>query len=245
MSEMLSAKVELLMSIKRLVKDRDQAKADLDYDSSDHIRERLVNEFGVEIVEQKGGPSGWRFKDKSSTKFPSGTVLPASYLEYMKSGPKPTSAPSSSTKVSVPNPSKRPRNKDEDAAQDSGKKKKKREETKETNGDEQIQKKKKEGALVPKIKSNEQNRNSSLLSSLIPANPTLMNVQGVLIQNIQTGSGPAVKIGDRIKVYYIGRLKSGKVFDSSLKKPFVFRVGKGEVRNLVNLLSLFICLMIS
>jgi len=31
-------------------------------------------------------------------------------------------------------------------------------------------------------------------------------------------------------MHYVGKLKSnGKVFDASTKKPFVFRLGKGEV----------------
>jgi hypothetical protein len=50
-----------------------------------------------------------------------------------------------------------------------------------------------------------------------------------LLNNIALDMFPGEKkvllSGDRIKVHYVGRLKSNnKIFDSSLKKPFVFRL---------------------
>lgn len=81
------------------------------------------------------------------------------------------------------------------------------------------------------VKSQEQSRNSALLNSLLPLDADrVRNDQGVLIEELAGGTGVAVKLGDRVKAQYVGRLKStGKVFDSSAKKPFVFRVGRGEV----------------
>lgn len=39
-----------------------------------------------------------------------------------------------------------------------------------------------------------------------------------------------VKIGDKIKIHFSGKLENGEVFDSSIgKKPLEFEVGKGEV----------------
>ena len=55
-------------------------------------------------------------------------------------------------------------------------------------------------------------------------------VQGVLIEDTKRGSGPVAGLGNRVAVNYVGKLKSnGKVFDASKKKPFIFRLGRGEV----------------
>lgn len=56
-------------------------------------------------------------------------------------------------------------------------------------------------------------------------------VQGVTIEDLKIGTGDVKsKTGDRIKMHYVGKLKTnGKIFDSSVKKPFVFRLGRGEV----------------
>ena len=55
-------------------------------------------------------------------------------------------------------------------------------------------------------------------------------VQGVTIDDRKLGSGPAAKKGSRVEMRYIGKLESGKVFDSNKKgKPFSFKLGAGEV----------------
>ncbi|KAG9118563.1 peptidylprolyl isomerase fpr4 [Ceratobasidium sp. 392] len=53
---------------------------------------------------------------------------------------------------------------------------------------------------------------------------------GVIIVDKTVGTGPAAKAGKKIGMRYIGRLKSGKVFDSNTKgKPFFFTLGAGDV----------------
>lgn len=55
-------------------------------------------------------------------------------------------------------------------------------------------------------------------------------VQGVSVDDRKLGSGPAAKKGSRIEMRYIGKLESGKVFDSNKSgKPFGFKLGAGEV----------------
>ena len=56
------------------------------------------------------------------------------------------------------------------------------------------------------------------------------DVQGVTVDDRKLGTGPAAKKGSRVEMRYIGKLESGKVFDSNKKgKPFSFKLGMGEV----------------
>jgi FKBP-type peptidyl-prolyl cis-trans isomerase len=49
-------------------------------------------------------------------------------------------------------------------------------------------------------------------------------------KDLVVGTGPAVKAGDRVEVYYTGKLKNGTKFDSNVgKAPFPVTVGIGEV----------------
>lgn len=78
--------------------------------------------------------------------------------------------------------------------------------------------------------SAEQERNKSALNAVLGTNSGTRNVQGVLIEDIQVGTGKKAESGKKVKVFYSGKLKStGKVFDASLKKPFAFRLGRSEV----------------
>ncbi|KAJ1823163.1 peptidylprolyl isomerase fpr3 [Coemansia sp. RSA 2599] len=53
---------------------------------------------------------------------------------------------------------------------------------------------------------------------------------GVMADIIKEGDGPAAKNGQRVGMYYIGKLTNGKVFDKNTGgKPFWFRLGGGEV----------------
>jgi len=56
------------------------------------------------------------------------------------------------------------------------------------------------------------------------------DVQGVAVDDRKIGTGPAAKKGSRLEMRYIGKLESGKVFDSNKSgKPFSFKLGAGEV----------------
>lgn len=53
---------------------------------------------------------------------------------------------------------------------------------------------------------------------------------GLVIEDSKRGEGARAKNGKRVSVRYIGKLTSGKVFDSNTKgKPFTFVLGRGEV----------------
>lgn len=55
-------------------------------------------------------------------------------------------------------------------------------------------------------------------------------IQGVSVDDRKLGTGPVAKKGSRVEMRYIGKLESGKVFDSNKKgKPFSFKLGMGEV----------------
>lgn len=52
----------------------------------------------------------------------------------------------------------------------------------------------------------------------------------VTIKNIKTGSGKAVKTGDKVSIVYKGTLKDGTVFDQNSKgNPLKFTLGSGDV----------------
>lgn len=60
--------------------------------------------------------------------------------------------------------------------------------------------------------------------------PSVRTVQGISIDDRKVGSGPAAKKGNTLSMRYIGKLDSGKVFDSNKSgKPFSFKLGSGEV----------------
>jgi hypothetical protein len=63
-----------ILAVRALIRDRDEARSSGDFGKSDTLRDRLKNEFEVIIFDQNGGPSGWKFKDGSSKKLPSGLV---------------------------------------------------------------------------------------------------------------------------------------------------------------------------
>ncbi|KAI9298735.1 hypothetical protein K502DRAFT_362158 [Neoconidiobolus thromboides FSU 785] len=53
---------------------------------------------------------------------------------------------------------------------------------------------------------------------------------GLVIEDRVIGDGAEAKSGQRVSVRYVGKLTSGKVFDSNnTGKPFQFRLGAGEV----------------
>lgn len=53
---------------------------------------------------------------------------------------------------------------------------------------------------------------------------------GLKYEDLVVGEGPTPARGDTVVINYTGRLKDGKVFDSSVgKRPFEFRLGQGQV----------------
>lgn len=88
-------------------------------------------------------------------------------------------------------------------------------------------------AVKPVVKakpSEEANRNNAVAQALLGSgNSAVRTVQGVKIEDMKVGTGPVAQSGNRIKVYYVGKLTNGKTFDASTKKPFAFKLGKGEV----------------
>ncbi|ESO08057.1 hypothetical protein HELRODRAFT_190865 [Helobdella robusta] len=53
---------------------------------------------------------------------------------------------------------------------------------------------------------------------------------GVIIEEVKEGHGPVAKLGKHVKVYYTGKLQSGKIFDTCVTgNPFKFKLGKKEV----------------
>ncbi|RMD62438.1 FKBP-type peptidyl-prolyl cis-trans isomerase [Candidatus Parcubacteria bacterium] len=57
------------------------------------------------------------------------------------------------------------------------------------------------------------------------------DTSGLVVEDIQEGTGKEVHNGDRVRVHYKGTLEDGTVFDSSYqrKQPFEFTVGQGAV----------------
>jgi FK506-binding nuclear protein len=52
---------------------------------------------------------------------------------------------------------------------------------------------------------------------------------GLVIEDLTIGTGSEVPLGKKVSVKYVGKLTSGKVFDSAQSKPFVFRLGASQV----------------
>ena len=57
-----------------------------------------------------------------------------------------------------------------------------------------------------------------------------MPLKDLIIEDIVSGTGPAVKAGDPVSVHYTGRLEDGTIFDSSEgREPLDFTCGIGLV----------------
>jgi len=74
-AELETKSVEIL-TIKKLMKERDEAKISSNYVKSDTLRDQLIKDYNIEIFDQKNGPSGWKYKDGRSKKLPNGLVIP-------------------------------------------------------------------------------------------------------------------------------------------------------------------------
>lgn len=65
----------------------------------------------------------------------------------------------------------------------------------------------------------------------IKMNKEYTTASGLKYKITEAGTGPQVKVGDKVNVHYTGTLPDGKKFDSSRDRnqPFSFKVGGGQV----------------
>jgi len=72
-----------------------------------------------------------------------------------------------------------------------------------------------------------------VIPTITPNSPaaTIAPMDKLVIEDLQEGTGSAVKSGDTIVVHYTGTLADGKKFDSSLDRgqPFTTQIGVGQV----------------
>ena len=59
--------------------------------------------------------------------------------------------------------------------------------------------------------------------------PGTKTADGLQYWDITPGTGPEATLGKKVTVYYTGWFTSGKMFDSSGKRPFPFSLGAGQV----------------
>eukprot|EP00602_Paraphysomonas_sp_CaronLab_P006614 CAMPEP_0185035424 /NCGR_PEP_ID=MMETSP1103-20130426/26762_1 /TAXON_ID=36769 /ORGANISM="Paraphysomonas bandaiensis, Strain Caron Lab Isolate" /LENGTH=271 /DNA_ID=CAMNT_0027572489 /DNA_START=18 /DNA_END=830 /DNA_ORIENTATION=- len=187
-----------IIQVRLLMKERDEARAANNFLKADDLRSKLTD-MGVFVIDQKDGPSGWKFLDGSSNKLRAGTKIPDAAEKKRKRND--DSDPPEKVKTATSKAQK---------AEKSGKKQKQ------------------------SVDSAETSRNRALLQAATgaAAAPVVSGarvVDGVNIIDVAVGSGKEASYGNRVKVHYVGKLKTtSKVFDAS-KKPFAFRLGRGEV----------------
>jgi FKBP-type peptidyl-prolyl cis-trans isomerase len=216
----LSDRAASIIEIRRIMKEREKARENSDFAKSDHLREKLETGFGVIVKDQVNGPSGWKFKDGSSRTLPPGTAVPLDATKKRRRDDEQEggqakaeiSSGSSSTNAKVAKTS--------------------------SSNAQTVQQSKKDGlgkAVTgngkPSTISTESARNKNILAAVtnVQTSSKQRNVQGVLVEDVLVGQGNEAVSGKRIKVQYVGRLKSNnKVFDAS-KKPFAFTLGRSEV----------------
>ncbi len=73
-----------ILEIRVLMKERDEARLGGNYGKADTMRERLEKKYDIEIIDQKDGPSGWKFKDGSPNKLPPGTAVPDEFQQLLQ-----------------------------------------------------------------------------------------------------------------------------------------------------------------
>ncbi len=232
-AEGLSEHSQKIVQARLWMAKREKSRLDHNFILADEFRTKL-NEMGVEVLDQKDGPSGWKFKDGSSKKLPAGSAIPSELLELTR---------------------KRPT--EENAAGEEKDKKKRKKGT--SSASSNVGGEASTGAGASKVAktkelSQDQIRTKAVLTSVLtPASSTsssssssssssasIKKVEGVVIEDVVLGSGRVAKAGDRLKMNYVGRLKANnRLFDAS-KKPFPFRLGRGEVC-FFYLLVAFVC----
>lgn len=198
---------EKIIAIKQALKERDAVRTKGNFGKADVLRGRLLKKYSnIDIIDQPNGPSGFRFLDGTSNKLDNAAPIPAAASAEKKRG---REEEEDEAPECLPTVTKKSRKAEDTAAKKS------------------TDEKKASGSKKPS--SAEQSRNASLMSSMMSSASANRTVQGVVIEELAIGTGKQAKSGRRIKVHYVGKLVTGKVFDSSTKKPFAFRLGGGEV----------------
>jgi FKBP-type peptidyl-prolyl cis-trans isomerase len=52
---------------------------------------------------------------------------------------------------------------------------------------------------------------------------------GLIVEDLQVGTGPAAMAGDTLTIFFTGTLEDGTPFDASTRRPFIFVIGRGIV----------------
>jgi FK506-binding nuclear protein len=65
-----------VVDVRTLMREREKARKADDFGKSDKLRDVLKEKYGVAVLDQKGGPSGWKFLDGSSRKLKAGAKIP-------------------------------------------------------------------------------------------------------------------------------------------------------------------------
>lgn len=83
-----------------------------------------------------------------------------------------------------------------------------------------------------KSEDNQTSEVNTSISNPTPSTPADASTSAELkIEDIKVGTGREVKVGDTIKIHYLGTLESGQKFDSSYDRnePFETQIGVGRV----------------
>jgi len=214
----LDAHSQRIVEVRLIMHDREAARKENNFGKSDKLRAVLLEKYGVEVKDQVGGPSGWKFKDGSTRKLMSGAIIPEQAKKKRDRD-----------EEQEPGSAEKRQKKGRDHSRPAEEEKKK---LKVTAADSSAANKKKpanekESSLAPELQ-----KNKKALAAVVgvTAPKGVQNIQGVLIEDLKIGSGKEAESGKKCTMGYEGRLKSnGKMFDASGNKPFSFRLGRSEV----------------
>jgi FKBP-type peptidyl-prolyl cis-trans isomerase len=196
-------RIERILKVRDLMREREIARNEKNYTLSDEIRNKL-NKLDVEIIDQKNGPSGWKFTDGTSKK------LPPSLKNMNRNR---IMSKEQHNEIAA---GKRKRNIEDVDGEVSN------------HQTEQIVNKKK--TKSSSVILSEQTKIQDMIRTVSGRGENSKTIQGVQIIDNVVGNGRKSKLGDRLKINYVGKLKStNKIFDSSSKKPFTFRLGRGSI----------------
>ena len=74
--EALDSHSRKIVEVRTIMREREIARKADDFGKSDKLRDVLKDKYGVGVLDQKGGPSGWKFLDGSTRKLKSGEKVP-------------------------------------------------------------------------------------------------------------------------------------------------------------------------